>query len=89
VFSAGLGVFSTLYFSSTIISDSKTYGSIGAVLSLVTWFVAIGSVIILGAVAGTVWRDRKGNSGSERSGAGGVPVSQEAETTSTSPSMNR
>jgi uncharacterized BrkB/YihY/UPF0761 family membrane protein len=58
VFSAGLGVFSTLYFSSSIISDSKTYGTIGAVLSLVTWFIAIGSVIILGAVAGAVWSDR-------------------------------
>jgi membrane protein len=59
VFFAGLGVFSSLYFSSSIISDSKTYGTIGAVLSLVTWFIAVGAVIILGAVAGAVWRDRK------------------------------
>jgi membrane protein len=59
VFSAGLGVFSKLYFSSTIISDSKTYGSIGAVLSIATWFIAVGSVLILGAVAGAVWRERK------------------------------
>jgi membrane protein len=59
VFSGGLGVFSTLYFSSSIISDSKTYGTIGAVLGLVTWFIAIGSVIILGAVAGSVWQARR------------------------------
>jgi membrane protein len=59
VFSAGLGVFSTIYFSSTIISDSKTYGTIGAVLSLMTWFIAIGSVVILGAVAGAVWQARR------------------------------
>jgi membrane protein len=59
IFSAGLGAFSVLYFSSSIVSDSKTYGTIGAVLSIVTWFIAIGSVIILGAVAGVVWRDRK------------------------------
>jgi membrane protein len=58
-FFAGLGVFSKFYFSSTIISDSKTYGSIGAVFSIMTWFVAIGAVLILGAVAGATWEDRK------------------------------
>jgi membrane protein len=59
VFFASLGVFSKFYFSSTIISDSKTYGTIGAVFSIMTWFVAIGAVIILGAVAGAAWQDRK------------------------------
>jgi membrane protein len=59
VFFTGLGVFSKFYFSSTIISDSKTYGMIGAVFSIVTWLIAIGAVIILGAVAGVVWEDRK------------------------------
>jgi membrane protein len=59
VFFAGLGVFSKFYFSSTIISDSRTYGTIGAVFSIMTWFIAIGAVIILGAVAGAVWEDRK------------------------------
>jgi hypothetical protein len=39
-FFAGLGVFSMFCFSSTIISDSKTYGTIGAVLSIMTWFIA-------------------------------------------------
>jgi membrane protein len=57
---AGLGVFSHFYFSSTIISDSKTYGTIGAVLGIVTWLIAVGSVIIIGAVAGVVWHERKG-----------------------------
>jgi len=60
-FYVGLGVFSKFYFSSTIISDSKTYGTIGAVFSILTWFVAIGAVIILGAVGGVVWEDRKAN----------------------------
>jgi membrane protein len=59
VFFAGLGVFSKFYFSSTIISDSRTYGAIGAVFSILTWFIAIGAVIILGAVAGVVWEDRR------------------------------
>jgi len=54
---AGLGVFSRFYFSG-IISDSKTYGMIGAILGIMTWFIAIGAVFILGAVAGAVWADR-------------------------------
>ena len=59
VFYGGLGVFSKFYFSGTIISDSKTYGTIGAIFGIMTWFIAIGAVIILGAVAGAVWEDRK------------------------------
>jgi membrane protein len=55
----GLGVFSKFYFSGTIISDSKTYGTIGAIFGLMTWFIAIGALIILGAVAGAVWEDRR------------------------------
>jgi membrane protein len=60
VFYGGLGVFSRFYFSGTITSDSKTYGAIGAVFGIMTWFIAIGAVIILGAVAGIVWEDRRG-----------------------------
>jgi len=55
----GLGAFSKFYFSGTIISDSKTYGTIGAIFSIMTWFIAIGAVIILGAVAGAAWEDRR------------------------------
>jgi membrane protein len=56
---AGLGVFSKFYFSSEIISDSKIYGTIGAVFGILTWFIGIGAVIVLGAVAGNVWNGRK------------------------------
>jgi membrane protein len=59
VFFGGLGFFSKFYFSRTIISDSKTYGTVGAIFSIMTWFIAIGAVIILGAVAGVVWEDRR------------------------------
>jgi membrane protein len=59
VFYGGLGVFSTFYFSDAITSDSKTYGTIGAIFGIMTWFIAIGAVIILGAVAGAVWEDRR------------------------------
>jgi membrane protein len=59
IFYGALGVFSRFYFSGTINSDSKTYGTIGAIFGIMTWFVAIGAVIILGAVAGAVWEDRR------------------------------
>ena len=45
-------------FSSTIISDDKKYGPIGIVFALMSWLIAIGVVIILGAVVGVVWRER-------------------------------
>jgi membrane protein len=54
-----LGVFSRFYFSSSIISDDRTYGAIGAVFSLMTWLIGIGVVIMFGATAGAVWNDRR------------------------------
>jgi membrane protein len=61
VFYGGLGEFSRFYFSGTIISDSRTYGTVGAIFGIMTWLIAIGAVIILGAVAGVVWEDRRNN----------------------------
>jgi membrane protein len=54
-----LGVFAKFYFSSSIVSDDKTYGAIGAVFSIMTWLIGIGAVIMLGAVGGAVWQDRR------------------------------
>ena len=54
-----LGVFAALYFSSTIVSDSKTYGTIGVTFTLATWFIAMGAAITLGAVLGAVWQNRR------------------------------
>lgn len=56
---AALGVVSEFYFSATIITDSRTFGAIGAVFSLLTWLIAVGCVLILGALAGTVWSERR------------------------------
>ena len=42
-----------------MISDDKKYGPIGVVFALMSWLVAIGVVIILGAVVGLVWRERE------------------------------
>jgi membrane protein len=55
----GLELFSSAYFSSAIVSDSRLYGTIGVVFSLMIWFIAIGAVIVLGAVAGETWNRRK------------------------------
>jgi membrane protein len=56
----GLELFSAVYFSAAIISDSRLYGTIGVVFTLLTWFIAIGGVIVLGAAAGATWDQRKG-----------------------------
>ena len=58
----GLELFSSVYFSSAVISDSRLYGTISVVFSFVIWFVAIGAVIVLGAVAGATWDQRKDRS---------------------------
>jgi membrane protein len=55
-----LGVFSSLFFSTTVVDDSKTYGTIGVVFTFLTWFILIGSVVVLGAACGAVWEVRGG-----------------------------
>jgi membrane protein len=53
-----LAFLSSAYFSSVLIDDSKTYGTIGVVFTLLTWFILIGTVIVLGAAFGAVWQQR-------------------------------
>ena len=60
-----LGGFASIYFSSTIVTDNRLYGTIGVVFDLLAWFIAIGAVIILGAVIGAVIHIRRGNRHSE------------------------
>ena len=59
VFWVGLGAFASFYFSSTLVSDSHLYGAIGVVFTLVTWFIAMGAVITLGAVVGHIFLTRR------------------------------
>ena len=47
---AGLGVYSSIAFSKSIVYDDKRYGPVGVVMVLVTYFIAIGVVVHLGAV---------------------------------------
>jgi membrane protein len=58
VFWLGGAFFSSAYFSSVVIDDSKTYGTVGVIFTLLTWFIVIGSVIVLGAACGGVWQQR-------------------------------
>jgi membrane protein len=52
VFWVGLGAFASVYFSTALVDDSRLYGAIGVVFDLVTWFIAMGAVITLGALVG-------------------------------------
>jgi membrane protein len=61
----GLGVVAALYFSSTLVSDSHLYGTIGVVFTLVTWFIAVGAVFSIGATVGAVI-DRRRAAGRHR-----------------------
>ena len=64
-------VFSVI-FSGMVTSDDKKYGPIGVVFALMSWLIAIGVVIILGAVAGIVWRSGTCRSGLPSRNCGGT-----------------
>lgn len=55
----GMQVVFSFFFSSDLINDNKKYGSIGTIFALMSYLIAIGVVIILGALCGVVWRERK------------------------------
>jgi hypothetical protein len=48
----------SLVFSAMVISDEHTYGPIGTIFALLSYLIAIGVVVILGAAAGRSWRER-------------------------------
>jgi membrane protein len=47
--------------SDTIATDYRKYGDIGVVFAVMSFLIAIGVVIIIGAVFGVVWRERHDN----------------------------
>jgi membrane protein len=59
LFWLGLALVSSIYFSSAMVSENRLYGTIGVMFVLVTWFIAIGAVILLGAACGVVWDERR------------------------------
>lgn len=58
VFWVGMEAVFSVVFSGMVISDDDKYGPIGIVFALLSWLIAIGVVIILGAVVGIVWHER-------------------------------
>ena len=73
LFWIGMEVVFSYIFSSTIITDYNKYGPIGVVFALMSWLIAIGVVIILGAVAGIVWDEERALTGRPIQGAQTAP----------------
>ncbi|MFF4485134.1 ribonuclease BN [Streptomyces sp. NPDC001544] len=48
----GLGLFSARFFSASIVANNQKYGPVGVVMVILSWLVAVGVVIHLGAVVG-------------------------------------
>jgi len=74
VFWVGLSIFAEIYFSSSIVTDSRLYGKVGAVFDLLTWFVAIAAVVILGALSGEILQERRARSASAQARKQPEPV---------------
>ena len=68
---AGLAVFSSLFFSDSIISSDKSYGPVGVVLVLIAFLIGFGVCLHLGAVFGRMWSDRQTARSSGPSAHGG------------------
>jgi membrane protein len=58
LFYVGMLIVFSLFFSNMIISEDNEYGPIGVVFAIMTFLIAVGVVIILGAVVGLVWQER-------------------------------
>ena len=54
----GMEIVFSVIFSGMVISYYRQDGPIGVVFALMSWLIAIGVVVILGAVTGIVWRER-------------------------------
>jgi membrane protein len=54
----GMEIAFRLTLSGIIVSDYRKYGSIGVVFAIMSLLIAIGVVIMLGALLGLVWRER-------------------------------
>ena len=59
VFWLGMEAVFAVAFSGMVTSNYRKYGPIGIVFSLMSYLIAIGVVIILGAVTGVVWQERR------------------------------
>ncbi|MFI2645332.1 YhjD/YihY/BrkB family envelope integrity protein [Streptomyces sp. NPDC018610] len=55
----GLGLFSSRFFSATVVANSQKYGPVGVVMVILSWLVAVGVVVQLGAVVGREYAERR------------------------------
>jgi membrane protein len=53
----------SLFFSAMVISNDTKYGPIGVIFALLSYLIAIGVVVILGAVVGLAWQERRSSKG--------------------------
>lgn len=61
VFWLGMSVVFKLTMSNSIATNYAKYGTVGVILSLMSYLIAIGVVVVLGAVVGLLWRERASN----------------------------
>jgi membrane protein len=54
----GMEAFFAVTFSGMVTSNDQRYGPIGTMFALMSYLIAIGVVVILGAVTGLVWQER-------------------------------
>jgi membrane protein len=54
----GMGLVFSVIFSGMVTGDDQRYGPIGVVFALMSLFIAIGVVLILGAAVGLMWQER-------------------------------
>lgn len=55
----GMTIAFRLTMSDTVVTDYRKYGTIGVIIASMSYLIAIGVVIVLGAVIGTVWQGRR------------------------------
>jgi hypothetical protein len=59
-FYVGMVVVFSFVFSGMVISKDQEYGDIGIIFAFMSYLIAVGVLVILGAVAGLLWQDRRG-----------------------------
>lgn len=69
----GMVLFFRLTLSSTIVSDYRKYGAFGVIFAFMTLLIAIGVVIMLGALLGLMWRERQEHPLGEQPDSSGEP----------------
>jgi membrane protein len=63
----------SFFFSGMVISNNQKYGPIGVIFALLSYLIAIGVVVILGAVVGLAWQERPAGKGAAGHLPGGSP----------------